>query len=99
MVKNEIAKINPKNNDTKCFQSAIRIALNHKNIVKDWQKRNKSKIKPFVNQYHWKEINLPSHKNDWKKVRKLNILCLLYISEERVHAYISKHNTKNIKIK
>ena len=39
MVKNEIAKINPKNNDTKCFQSAIRVALNHKNIVKDWQKK------------------------------------------------------------
>ena len=35
MVKNEIAKINPKNNDTKCFQSAITVALNHKNIVKD----------------------------------------------------------------
>ena len=35
MVKTEIAKINPKKNDTKCFQSAITVVLNYKNILKD----------------------------------------------------------------
>ena len=63
MIKNKKATINPKINDNKGFQYAIKVVLNHENIVKDPQRL--SKIKPF--KYNWKEIN-SSHKNDWKKV-------------------------------
>ena len=52
-LKNTKATINPKNNDNKCFQYAITVALNHKNIVKDLQRI--SKIKAFINKYNWKE--------------------------------------------
>ena len=65
MVKNKKAAINPKINDNKWFQYAIKVVLNHENIVKDPQRI--SKIKPFINKHNWKEIN-SSHKNDWKKV-------------------------------
>ena len=45
MVKNKKAKINPKNNDEKCFQYATTVTLNHEQIKKDSQRI--SKIKTF----------------------------------------------------
>ena len=59
-LKNKKATINPKNNDNKCFQYALADALNYGQIKKDPQRR--SKIKPFIDQYNWKEISFPSHK-------------------------------------
>ena len=44
-----------------------------------------SKIKPFINQYDWKGINFPSHKEDQKKCESnsksivLNTLFVPYI--------------------
>ena len=61
---NKKATINLKNNDDKCFQSAFTVALNYRNIKKKPQKI--SKIKSFINQYNWKEIDFPSEKKDWK---------------------------------
>ena len=37
-LKDKTLTINPKNNDDKCFQYAITVALNHKNIVKHLQR-------------------------------------------------------------
>ena len=59
-LKNKKATINPKNSDVKCFQYAITVALNHKKIGRDPQRI--SKIKPFIDQYNWKEISFSSHK-------------------------------------
>ena len=28
------------------------------------------KVKPFINNYNWKETGFPSNKNDWKKFEK-----------------------------
>ena len=53
-LKNKKATINPKINDDKCFQYALTFALNYKQI-KDHPER-KSKIKPFIGKYNWKEI-------------------------------------------
>ena len=36
-IKNKKATINPKNNDDKCFQYALTVALNYQNIEKDSQ--------------------------------------------------------------
>ena len=52
-LKNNKATINPKNNNDKCFQYALTVALNYKQIKKDPQRI--SKINPFINQYNWKE--------------------------------------------
>ena len=64
-LKNKKATINPKNNDGKCFQYAITVALNHEQI-KNHPERI-SKIKSFIDQCNWKEIYFPSHSKDWRK--------------------------------
>ena len=64
-LQNKKATTNPKNNDDKCFQYALTVALNYQNIKNNRERI--SKIKPFIDQYNWKEINFPSHKKDWKK--------------------------------
>ena len=56
-LKNKKTPINPKNNDDKCFQYALTVALNYEQIKKDPQRL--SKIKPFIDQYNWKGIDFP----------------------------------------
>ena len=48
-----------------CFQYAVAVALNHKQVKSNLQRI--SIIKLFISQYNWKEINFPSQKNHWKK--------------------------------
>ena len=48
-LKNKKATINPKNNDNKCFQYALTVALNYEQIGKDPQRI--TKIKPFIDQH------------------------------------------------
>ena len=58
------------------------------------------KIKPFINQYNWKEIDFPSHLKEWKKFKlnnktiALNILFVPCNTEKIRLAYKSKHNFK-----
>ena len=68
-LKNKKATINPKNNDDKCFQYSTAAALNLEKIESHPERI--SNIKGFVNQYSWKEIDVLSHKNDWKKFEKI----------------------------
>ena len=64
--KNKKATINPQNKkDNRCFQYAVTVALNYEQI-KDHPERI-SKIKPFIDQYDWKEIDFLSQGKDWKK--------------------------------
>ena len=49
-LKNKKSVINPKNNDYKCFQFAITLALNLDKINKNSQRI--SKIKPFIEEYN-----------------------------------------------
>ena len=52
LLKKKKATINPKNNDDKCFQYVVTVALNHVQI-KSHSERTSS-IKPFIDQYNWK---------------------------------------------
>ena len=76
---------------------ALTVTLNYKNIKNNPERI--SKIKPFIDQYNWKEIDFSSHKKEWKKFEKnnksvtLNILYLPHNTEEIRHAYVSKYNT------
>ena len=54
-IKIKPATINPEDND-KCFQYSVSVALNHEKVVKDLQRV--SKTKPFTNNYNWKGITL-----------------------------------------
>ena len=80
-LKDKKSTINPKNNDYKCFQYAVTLALNlnsHPQTI--------SKIKPFIEEYNWKDIDFPSTSKDWKKFELNNevTLNILYVP----------HNTK-----
>ena len=71
MAKKKKATLNQKNND-KCFQCAVFVALNYEQInshpEKIWN------IKPFIDQYDWKERNFPSNKKDWNE-----LICYMWL--------------------
>ena len=94
-LKNQKSNINPKNNDDKCFQYAVTLALNLYRI--DNHPERISKIKPFIDQYNWKDIDFPAMIQDWKKIElnneiALNILYVPHNTKKINIAYISKHN-------
>ena len=99
-LKKKKATINPKNNDDKCFQYALTVAINYEQI-KDHPERT-SKIKPFIDKYNWKEIDFSSHSKDLKKINQkykkykksvaINILYVPHNTEIIRHAYKSKYN-------
>ena len=94
-IKNKRSTINPRNNYYKCFQYAIALALTLDKIKKDPQ--GISKIKPFIDQYSWSDIDFPSTSKDWKKFElnneiALNILYVLYNTKKIHVAYKSKYN-------
>ena len=64
-LKDKKSTINSKNNDDKCFQYAVTLALNLDNI--DNHPERISKIKPFINKYNWKDIDFPATSKEWKK--------------------------------
>ena len=66
-LKNKMATVNSKKKDDKCFQYSLPVALNYDKIKKDSQRI--SKIKPFIDQYNWKEIDFPSCGKYWKNIR------------------------------
>ena len=57
-----------------------------------------SKIKPFINNYNWKDINFPAAKKDWNKFEvnnkniALNILYVHFNAKKIEIAYKSKYN-------
>ena len=61
-LKNKNSTINPKNDDYKCFQYAVTLALNLDRINSHLERI--PKIKSFIMQYNWKEIDFPSTSKD-----------------------------------
>ena len=55
-LKNKKATINPKNNDDKCIQYALTVALNYQKIKNNPERI--SKVKLFIDQHNWKEIEI-----------------------------------------
>ena len=94
-LKDKKSTVNPINNDYKCFQYAVTLALNLDKIRKNPQRI--SKIKPFIDQYNWKDIDFPATSKDWKKLESnneiaLNILYVPHNTKKIQVAYKSKHN-------
>ena len=95
-LKTKKATTTPKNNDEKCFQHALTVALNYEQIKSHSERI--SNIKPFIDQYDWKERNFPSNIKDWNEFEKnneiiaLNIVYVPYSTEEVRHACKSKYN-------
>ena len=61
-LKDKKSTINPKNNDDKCFQYAVTLALNLDNI--EYHPERTSKFKAFIDQCNWKDIDFPSTSKD-----------------------------------
>ena len=78
-LKDKKSTINPKNNDYKCFQYAVTLALNLDKI--NGHPQRISKIKPFIEEYNWKDIDFPSTSKDWEKIELNNEVALniLYV--------------------
>ena len=94
-LKNKKSTKNPKNNDDKCFQYAATLPLNLDNINKHPQRI--SRIKPFLDQYNWKDIDIPATSKDWRKLElnndiALNILYIPHDTKKIQLAYRSKNN-------
>ena len=94
-LKDKKSTITPKNNGHKCFQYAVTLALNLDNINNHPEKI--SKIRPFIDQYNWKDIDFPPMSKDWKKFELNNEIALniLYVppNTKKINiAYKSKHN-------
>ena len=90
--------------DNKCFQYAIIAALNYQNINRNPERI--SKLKPFIDNYNWDNIDFPAGHKDFSAFKKnnsetaMNILYVPYKTKEIRQAYISKHNkTHNISCK
>ena len=78
------------------------VALNYQNIKKDrlriW------KIQPFINQYNWKEIDVPSEQKYWQKFELNNKSIALNIvfvpcSTEKKDLHASQNIILSVKIK
>ena len=94
-LKDKKSTINPKNNYHKCFQYVATLALNFDNINNHPEKI--SKIRPFIDQYNWKDIDFPATSKDWKKFElnnkvALNILLVPHNTKKIQLAYRSKYN-------
>ena len=87
-LKDKKSTINPNNNEYKCFQYTVTLALNLDKIKRNPQRI--SKIKPFIDQYSWKDIDFPSTSKGWRKL-ELNNEIALNIS------YVP-HNTRKIQL-
>ena len=77
---NKRATINPKNNDNKCFQYSITVALNHQKIENHPERI--SNFKPLIDKYNWKGIVFPAGIKDWKKFEENNkdvFINILYV--------------------
>ena len=65
-------------------------------IVKEYKKK---KLKTFINQYSWKDIDFPFSGKDWKKFElnnksiALNILYVPHNTKKICHVYKSKYNS------
>ena len=98
-IKNKGVTINPRNTKNHmCFQYAITTALNHQNI--DHYAERISKLRPFINNYNWKDIEFPSHSKDWREFEQnnktiaINILYVPYNTKQIKQAYVSKYNNE-----
>ena len=77
------------------FIYAVTLALNLNNI--DNHPERISKIKPFIDQYNWKDIDFQSTGKDWRKLElnndiALNILYVPHNTRKIQVAYKSKQN-------
>ena len=101
-VKTKGVTINPiKTKDNRCLQYVVAVALNHKNIRNHPERI--SNIKPFINNFNWKDINFPAGIKDWEIFERNNRNIALNIlsasPNEKKISYTNQIIIVNAKIK
>ena len=98
-LKNKGVTINPKKAKDNCFQYAIIAALNYQNI--NHHPERICKLKPFINNCNWSDVEFPSHSKDWRKfecnnkIIALNILYVPYKNEKIKKGSTSESNNEH----
>ena len=87
--KNKKAAINPQNKDEECFKWAVIEALHHKEIK--YNPERISLLRPYENQYNWKELEFPVSTKKIDKFEKDNPDIVV-----NVLFYKKKNQKKNI---
>ena len=85
-------------NEDNCFQNALNDSLDYQTIKTHPERI--SKLKPYINQYNWKDIKFPSDKEDRKNFEQnnqeiaLKALSVPRKKKELELAYTSKYHYK-----
>ena len=96
-MKKKKTTINPKTEDDKCFQHAITVELNYREI--ESYPERASNIKPFINNWNGKGKNCPSKIDNWKTFEEYNLAIALNIfSYYRKKKYVQVISQKLIRI-
>ena len=86
--------LNPSNNDNKCFQNSTTLSLYHEQLGRHFCRI--LKLKPFINNFNWENINFPPQEQDYKTFKMNNksiALNILRLNEQNVsHLYKSEFN-------
>ena len=94
---------NKKESTTKednCFQNALNYTLNYQNIKANPERI--SKLKSYINQYNWKDIKVPSDKEDWKTFEQNNkeiALNVLFVIKKKQNQHIHENMITSVKNK
>ena len=95
-LKSKRCVMNPQNNDNKCSQYSIILSLYHEQIKNNFFRI--SKIKPYINNLNWNNINFPPQEQDYKTLEMnnksiaLNILSNLHNTRKISNVYKSEFN-------
>ena len=86
--------LNPKSNDNKSFQYSITLSLYYKEIGNNFNRI--TKIKPYINNFNWNNINFPPAKQDHQNFEINNLettLNIYQINYEKIsQLYKSNYN-------
>ena len=87
-------------NEDNCFQNALNDSLDYQTIKTHPERI--SKLKPYINQYNWKDIKFQSDKENWKKLEKNNkeiALNILFALCRKQNPHIYQNITTSVKNK
>ena len=91
-IKSKRAVLNPKSNDNKSFQYSITLSLYYKEIGNNFNRI--TKIKPYVNNFNWNNINFAPTKQDYEafEINNLEIALNIYQTNNGKISQLYKSN-------
>ena len=95
-MKNKRCTINPQNKDNKCFQYSVTLSLYHQEIK--CHPERISKIKPFINNFNWENINFLPKEQDYQQFEMNNesiaLNILQFNHEQKISLYYKSQYNK-----